>query len=121
MLNGLKRLIYGATSYFVIKQGSCALQGQSFVELYREQLKYPTTIMALDIKTEKGVVVEFRICADGEKIFPFTDVNAVPDHLVNIIPIDVATGTFLTLEVRGLNPRDNFVVVLSEMDCLERR
>ena len=120
-INSIKRILNGATTHFVLESGSCALQGTSFVELYRKQLKYPTSIVGIEMKTEGSSKAEFRICADGGKIFPFADRNTVPDGAVNIMRVDVAAGDLLTIEVRGTSPKDKFVVILSEMDCIERR
>jgi len=121
IINGLKRLLYGSTTYFTIKQGSVALRGISFVELYREQLEYPTTIVGIDIKMESNNKAEFRIACDGEKIFPFGDTNTVPDMPVALMNIEVAAGSLLTVEVKGMVPKDSFVVVLSEMDCIVKK
>jgi hypothetical protein len=48
-------------------------------------------------------------------------VNQVPDGIVNVIPVDVAAGSLLSIEVRGTNPKAANVVILSEMDVIERR
>lgn len=120
IINGLKRLIYGATTHFIIKQGSVALRGASFVELYKERLEYPTEIIGIEIKCEGNNKAEFRIMCDGVKIFPFTATNNIPGGLVNVIPIHFATGSLMSVEVKGLTTKDSFVVVLSEMDCIER-
>lgn len=121
IINSLKRLLYGATTHFVIKQGSVALHGTSFVELYREHLEYPTTIVGMDIKVEGSSKPEFRIVCDGEKIFPFSDVNTIPDGLVSFINVNVAAGCLLTVEVKGMTPKDSYVVILSELDCIEHK
>ena len=121
MFDGLKRVLYGATTNFVIEQGSCSLRGTSFTELYNKRVKYPTTILAIDIKVEKNIVAEWRICVDGQKIFPFSDVNTVPEGSVNIIPVEIAAGERLTIEVRGTNPDASNVVILSELNIIERR
>jgi hypothetical protein len=105
----------------MIQQGSTSLRGNSFVELYKERLEYPIQILALDIKIEKNIVAEWRILSNGVKIFPFADVNIIPDGIVNIIPVNVAAGSLLTIEVRGTNPKASNVVILSEMDVIEQR
>ena len=121
LINALKRSIYGYTAHFTIKQGSTSLRGTSFTDLYKERLEYPIQILALDIKVEKSVVADWRICADGVKVFPFGDVNSIPSGLINIIPVDVAAGSLVTVEVRGTNPKAANVVILSEMNVIERR
>jgi len=118
LIDSMKRLIYTPTSYFTIQTGSTTLRGISFVELYKERLIYPIQILALDIKIEKNVVAEWRICVDDEKVFPFSDVNTVPDGIVNIIPVEVAAGKLLTVEVRGTSPKATNVVILTEMDVI---
>lgn len=119
--NAFKRIVYNSTSCFMIKQGSTSLRGTSFVDLYTERLENPIQIVALDIKIEKNTVAEWRILSDGIKIFPFADVNTIPDGIVNIIPVNVAAGSLLTIEVRGTNPKASNVVILSEMDVIEQR
>lgn len=121
IIKGIKRLLYGSTSFFGVRQGSCSLRGTSFVELYRETTKYPTTIIAFDIKKESKNKAEFRIMCDGEKVFPFTETNEIPDGSVNVMPIDFAAGSLMVFEVKGMMPNDGFIVLLSEMNVIERR
>ena len=121
IINGLKRFLYGSTSHFTLKQGSVGLRGTSFVELYHERLEYPTTIVGFEMKVASANKTEFRICADGEKIFPFSDANTVPEGPVTMMNVDVAAGCLLNVEIKGMSPKDAFVVVLSELDCIERR
>ena len=120
-LNVLKRCIYGRTTHFVIKKGSTALQGTSFVELYRESTKYPMVVLAFDIKVEKGVRAEWRICVDGDKVFPFGAANVIPDGTVNIVPVEIAANSYFTVEVRGTSPTAADVVILAEMNTIEYR
>jgi len=91
------------------------------VELYREQLEYPTTIVGFEMKVESASKTEFRVCADGKKIFPFSEANDVPGGPVTMMSVDIAAGCLLTVEVKGTSPADSFVVILSELDCVERR
>ena len=122
LLNALKRLIYGATTHFSIIQSSCALRGTSFTSLWTERMEYPCQIVALEIKVEGNNKAEFRICTDSHgKIFPFADTNTVPNGIVNIIPVDVAAGELLSIEVKGMSASDKFVVILSELNIIERR
>lgn len=114
LLNTLKRLVNGPTTYFVVKQGSTSLKGNSFVELYRERIEYPTTIISIDIKIERNTVAEWRIMCDGEKVFPFSQVNQIQNGIVNIIPVEISAGSLLTIEVKGTNPKAANVVILSE-------
>ena len=118
ILNGVKRLLYGSTTHFEIKQGSTPLNGTSFVELYKERLEYPTTVVSFDIKCEGKSKAEFRFTCDGEKVFPFRDSNEIPDALTSVMPISFPAGSLMVLEVKGKVPRDSFIVVLSEMDCI---
>lgn len=120
-IDGIKRLIYGSTTHFQIKQGSTPLNGTSYVELYKERLEYPTTVLSFDIKCEGKSKAEFRFTCDGEKVFPFTAANPVPDGLTSVIPVDFPAGSLMCLEVKGMAPKDSFIVVLSEMDCIIRK
>ena len=121
IINGLKRLIYGATTHFIIKQGSVALRGASFVELYKERLKYPLEIVGIEIKAESKNKAEFRVLCNGEKVFPFGKINDIPNGAVNVIPIRFAADSLMCIEVKGMSPKDGFVIILSELNCIEYR
>ena len=118
LIDGLRRLIYGSKTQFQIKQGSVPLNGVSFVGLYTERLEYPTTVISFDIKCEGKSRAEFRFTCNGEKVFPFTLANAIPEGLTSVIPIEFPAGSLMSLEVKGMAPKDSFIVVLSEMDCI---
>ena len=121
--NGIKRLLLGSTSYFEIRQGSCAFRGRSFVTIYRERVRYPVNIMAIQFLFQGTGVGEYRICVNGNKVFPFADTNPIePSVLRNfIVPIRVAAGALLEIEVRGSDPNERSVVVLDELDVVEMR
>ena len=121
LIDGIRRLIYGATTFFEIKQGSTALNGTSYVELYKERLEYPTTVLSFDIKCEGKSKAEFRFTCNGEKVFPFTAANTIPEGLTSVIPIEFPVGSLMCLEVKGMAPKDSFIIVLSEMDCIVRK
>jgi hypothetical protein len=121
LIDGIKRLIYGSTTHFEIKQGSTALNGTSFVELYKERLEYPISVVSFEMKCESKNKAEFRFLSNGTKIFPFINSNNVPDTLVNIIPVDISAGSLFTIEVKGASPNDKFIVILSELDVIEKR
>jgi len=120
IIDGIRRALYGATTHLRIKQGSVALRGTSYVNLYEETLEYPTQIIALDIKKESSNKAEYRICVGGNKVFPFAASNDVPEGSVGIVPVDVAAGEHLTIEVKGTNPKDSFVLILAELDVIEK-
>ena len=121
LLNALKRLIYGATTHFSIIQSSCALQGASFISLWTERMEYPCQIVALEIKVENKHQTMWRIIVDGEKVFPFADENSVADGLVHVMPVEVAAGSMVSIEVRGMSASDKSVVILSELNLIEKR
>lgn len=115
VMNILRRIMYGPTSKFMVKQGSTSLRGTSFVDLYTERSECPIQIVSLDIKTEKNIVAEWRICVDGEKVFPFSEANTVLDGVVNIIPVDISAGKHLSVEIRGKTPKVGDVAILKEL------
>lgn len=121
LINAIKRLIYGTTTQFSIKQDSCALRGTSFTSLWTERMEFPTQIVAIDIKIENKHQAMWRITVDGEKVFPFADENSVVEGLVHIMPVEVAAGSMVRVEVRGMSATDRNVVILSELDIVERR
>ena len=121
ILNGIKRLIYGATTYLTIKQGSTSLRGTSYVELYRERTEHPMTIVSFEIKKESKNKAEFRFLVGNEKIFPFVEKQTLPDTNVSIIPIDISAGSLFTIEVKGMSPSDNFVIILSELCVIYKK
>lgn len=121
IIQNLKKLIFGATSYFMIKKGSCSLRGASFVEIYRETTNYPVKLMGISFLKEKDVPVEYRICVNGEKVFPFDDYNMIENIPRNfMIPIEIAAGSLLIIEVRGGINNKN-IIVLDELDVVEMR
>ena len=121
--NGIKRLLFGPTSYFVIRQGSSAFRGSSFVRVYREVIEYPMKILGIQFLGQKQNLGEYRILVDGEKIFPFGDVNSIEVGVLRnfVMPIEVSAGSLLEIEVRSGNPAERSVIVLDELDCLEMR
>lgn len=121
ILNAIKRAIYGTTTHFSIRQDSCALRGTSFTSLWAERTEYPTTIVAIDIKIENKHRAMWRIMVDGEKVFPFADENSVVEGLVHIMSVEIAAGSLVGVEVRGMSATDRNVVILSELDVVEKR
>lgn len=121
--NGIKRLILGSTSYFEIRQGSCAFRGRSFATIYRERVEYPMNIMGIQFLYQGSSVGEYRICVDGDRVFPFSDTNPIESGVLRnfIVPIKVAAGSLLEIEVRGGDANERSVVVLDELDVVEMR
>ena len=120
---GIKRLLFGSTSHFVIRQGSGAFRGVSFVEIYRERVEYPIKILGIQFVGQNQCLGEFRIIVDGVKVFPFAETNPIEVGVLRnfVVPIEVATGSLLEVEVRSSNPRERGVIIMDELDVVEMR
>jgi len=121
--HGIKRSLFGATSHFAIRQGSCAFQGKSFVEIYRERVEYPVEILGIQFVGQKQCLGEYRILADGQEIFPFAETNPIEVGVLRnfVVPIRVAAGALLTIDVRSSNPQERGVIIMDELDIVEMR
>ena len=122
ILNGIKRLLLGETYKFATRKGSTSLSGASWTEIYRETLEYPTKLISIEFLTEKDITTEYRIVVDGEKIFPFGDFSVVENGVTRnfMLPISVAAGSFLQVEMRSDINNKN-VVILNELAVVEIR
>lgn len=119
--NGLKRILYGATSVFTVKSGSGAFNGASFVSIYKERTKTPVKIVGVQFQCSPDAQGAWQICVNGEKCFPFSDVNNLDSEYHNLMEISVAAGELLTLEVRSRNAQQKSVVILEELNVIEMR
>ena len=83
MYQGIKRLLFGPTNVFAVRSGSCGFNGSSLVAIYRERTKYPLRIIGIQFQCNPDVQGEWRICVDGEKVFPFSEVNPLDSEFRN--------------------------------------
>lgn len=121
MFRGIKRLICGYTSHFNVWKDSCALAGKSFESILSRRVEYPTTICAIEFLMEKDCKAMYRIMVDGIKVFPFNEENKVENDLNRqLIPVKIAAGSYLQIEVRGIDPDQKNVVILNELDVIEK-
>jgi len=119
ILKGLRRLIYGETYKFTTRKGSTTLNGASWVSIFSEMTNDPIKLISVEFVTDTSVPPEYRICVDGEKIFPFGDVAEMrKDSMTFLMPISIAAGSFLQVEIRG-SIKDTGVVIMREMACIE--
>lgn len=118
--NGLKRLIMGSTYKFFTRKSSTSLLGASWTSIFTEITENPIKLISVEFLTEKTVPVEYRICVDGQKIFPFLDYSHVESGISRnfMLPINIASNSYLQIEVRG-SINDKSVVILSELACIE--
>ena len=122
LYNGIKRLLYGATSVFGVRNGSAAFSGSSFVQVYKERTKFPLHIIGIKFAVSPDALGEWRICVEGiGKVFPFSEVNPMDSDFHNIIPIEIAAGSLFCIEVRSRNPQQKGIVILEELDVVEMR
>ena len=120
ILQGLKRLLYGSTYKFTTRKGSTSFRGASWVEIYREMLKDPVKLISISFLMENQVTGEYRILCDGTPIFPFGDFSQIENGVTRnfLIPISVAAGSFLQIEVRsGINNKN--VIIMDELAVVE--
>ena len=121
-LNGIKRLIYGSTTHFGVWQDSCALSGTSYVPILSKTLDYPITIAAVEFLTEKDIKAQFRIVVNGVKVFPFGEDNVVENGVNRaLMPVEIADGSYLQIEVRGVESTQKNVIILNELNIIERK
>ena len=118
----IKAIINGASSFYGIRKGSTSLNGKSFTPIYTEMTKYPMVIHAVNFMANDKVTHLWRIVIDGEKAFPFTDEGTIhPNKLMNIMPVKVASGCYLSIEVKSKINDDKDVIIMDELDIEEMR
>ena len=118
---GIKRLFLGSTSVFAVRSGSSSFRGSSFAQVYRERADYPIRIVGIHFQCDPSAQGEWRICVNGDKIFPFSEVNPMDSDFHNLIPIEIAAGELLEIEVRSRNKEYHGIVILEELDVIEMR
>lgn len=120
ILNGLKRLLFGETYKFSTRKDSTSLSGSSWTEIYHEMTETPLKLISVEFLTEKDVMVQYRIVVDGIPIFPFGEFSHVENEITRnfMIPIHVASNSFLQIEIRGVKDAKN-VIILNELALIE--
>lgn len=118
---GLKRWLLGSTNVFAVRSGSAAFSGSSFVQVYQERAAYPLRIVGIKFATDVSSQGEWLVSVDGEKCFPFSDVNPMDSNFHNLIPIEIAAGSLLQIEIRSKNKGYKGVAILEELDVVEMR
>ena len=58
---------------------------------------------------------------NGEKVFPFNDFNPMDSEFHNLMPINVAAGELLDIEVKSRNSGYKGIVIVQELDVIEMR
>jgi len=119
--NGLKRLFFGSTSVFAVRNGSAAFNGASFTTVYEERTQYPLRIVGIQFAIQTDAFGEWRITVNEEKVFPFSDINSMDSEFHNLMPIEIAAGELLQIEVKSRNADHKGVVILQELDVIEMR
>lgn len=116
IINGIKRSLLGSTFKFTDRKGSTSFNGASWVEIYHEMIETPIKLISVTFLMENQVTGEYRIVVDGKKIFPFGDFSQIESGSTRnfLIPIEIASGSFLQIEVRsGINNKN--VIIMDEM------
>jgi hypothetical protein len=117
---GIKRFFFGSTYKFDIRKGSTSFNGASWVEIYKELTTTPLKLISITFLMENTIAGEYRIVVNGEKIFPFNNFNQIENGTTKnfIVPINIAAGSFLQIEVKsGIN--NNNVIIMDEMAIIE--
>lgn len=119
--NGLKRILFGATTYFTVRSGSVPLNGSSFVSVYGERTKTPIKIVGIQFAVEPSSQGEWRVTVDGERIFPYGETNPLDSDHHSLVPIEIAAGNRFEVEVRSRNKEYRGIVILEELNTIELR
>lgn len=120
ILNGLKRILFGSTYKFTTRKGSTSLSGASWVPILTERTETPVKLISIEFITEKDIIAEYRIVVNGDKTFPFADCSQIKSQVTGnfLIPVEVAVGEYLQVEVRG-GINTNNVIILNELAVIE--
>ena len=120
ILNGLKRILFGSTYKFTTRKGSTSLSGASWVPILTERTETPVKLISIEFITEKDIIAEYRIVVNGDKTFPFADFSQIKSQVTGnfLIPVEVAVGEYLQVEVRG-GINTNNVIILNELAVIE--
>ena len=121
ILRGIRRLFFGSTSVFAVRSGSCPMNGNSFATIHQERTQDPLRIVGAQFVVDLSMQGEWRICVNGQKCFPFSEVNSLDSNYHNLIAINVAAGELLTVEVRSRNKDYRGIAILEELDVVEMR
>lgn len=89
--------------------------------MYQERAAYPLRIVGIQFVADVSSQGEWLMSIDGKKCFPFSDVNPMDSHFHNLIPIEVAAGSLLQIEIRSRNKEYKGIVILEELDVVELR
>lgn len=119
LYNGLRRNLFGATSVFAVRSGSCPVNGNSFAIIHQERTQDPLRIVGIQFAADPSAQGEYRICVNGDKCFPFSDANSLDSDYHNLMAIDVAAGELMTVEVRSRNKDYRGIAILEELDVVE--
>ena len=121
ILRGIRRAFFGSTSVFAVRSGSCPVNGNSFTTIHQERTQDPLRIVGVQFAVDLAMQGEWRICVNGEKCFPFSEVNSLDSNYHNLMAIDIAAGELLTVEVRSRNKEYKGIAILEEFDVVEMR
>ena len=121
ILRGIRRAFFGSTSVFAVRSGSCPMLGNSFAIIHQERTQDPLRVVGVQFAADPSAQGEWRICVNGEKIFPFSDVNNLDSDYHNLMAIDVAAGELMSVEVRSRNKDYRGIAILEELDVIEMR
>ena len=116
----IKRFLFGSTSCFTTRKGSTSFAGASWTQIYKEMTETPLKLISITFLLENTISGEYRVVVDGEKIFPFGDFSQIESGVTRnfILPIDIAAGSFLQIEVRsGINNKS--VIIMDEFAVVE--
>ena len=117
--NGIRRLLFGPTSVFAARSGSVPITGSSFASVYSERSQYPLRIVGINFRVDPSAQGEWRVTVNGEKIFPYGEVNALDSGYHSLIPIEIPAGERYHVEVRSRSSTYNGIIILEELDIIE--
>ena len=89
--------------------------------MYQERTQYPLQIVGIQFQCTPDAQGEWRATVNGEKVFPFNDFNPMDSEFHNLMPISVAAGELLDIEVKSRNSGYKGIIILQELDVVEMR
>lgn len=120
--HGIKRLLFGSTSVFTVRNGSVPISGNSFVPIHTERTKTPIRLVGIKFAVDPSLQGEWRVFVAGiDKVFPYGEVNNLDSDYHNLMPIEIAAGSLYCIEVRSRNTEYRGIAILEELNVLEMR
>ena len=97
------------------------MNGNSFATIHQERTQDPLRVVGVQFAVDLAMQGEWRICVSGERVFPFSDANNLDSDYHNLMPIEIAAGEFMAVEVRSRNKEYRGIAILEELNVIEMK